>query len=257
MELRLDGKVALVTGGSKGIGKGIARSCADAGAQVVIVSRKAEQLEQAAAEIGGGCDWFPANVGEADQAEATIDAVLDRHGRLDVLVNNAAANPYAGPLIDADLGRWDKTFQVNIRAPFVWTQLAWRKWMQEHGGSVVMVSSVAGFRSDIQLGVYGVTKAALVKLTQQLAPELGPQVRVNCVAPGLIKTDFARILWEGERGKLVAERYPLKRLGEPEDVAAAALFFASDASSWITGQALILDGGGTLAFNIVDPEKGA
>lgn len=247
----MDNKVAVVTGGSKGIGRGIAEAYAGAGAQVVIVSRKADQLEAAAKEIGRGCDWIPANVGEPDQAESCLSEVLTRHGAIDVLVNNAAANPYAGPTIDVDLSRWNKTFQVNITGPMVWTQLAWNRWMREHGGAIVNISSVGGLKTDRQLGVYDVTKAALIQLTKQLAAELGPQVRVNCVAPGLIKTDFARILWEGERGGEVAEAYPLKRLGEPEDVAAAALFLGSPASSWMTGHTIVLDGGGLVSFTRV------
>ncbi len=248
MDVRLDGKVAVVTGGSKGIGLGIATAMAEAGAQVVVVSRKADQLEAAAEAIGHGCDWYAANVGELDQAAATIETVLARHGRLDVLVNNAAANPYAGPTIDVDLGRWNKTLQVNITGPMFWTQLAWQAWMREHGGSVVNISSVGGLSTNPILGVYDVTKAALIHLTKQLGAELGPKVRVNCVAPGLVRTDFARILWEGERGGEVAQAYPLKRLGEPEDIAAATLFLASDAASFITGQTIVVDGGGLVAF---------
>jgi NAD(P)-dependent dehydrogenase (short-subunit alcohol dehydrogenase family) len=246
MDLRLDNKVAVVTGGSKGIGRGIAETFAASGAQVVIVSRKADQLEAAAREIGNGCDWIAANVGEPDQAERCLNEVLARHGSIDVLINNAAANPYAGPVIDVDLPRWNKTFQVNVTAPLVWTQLAWNLWMREHGGSVVNISSVGGFTTSLILGVYDVTKAALIHLTKQLASELGPGTRVNCVAPGLIKTDFARVLWEGKRGAEVAAEYPLKRLGEPSDIAAACTFLATDASSWITGQTIVCDGGGLI-----------
>jgi len=246
MDLRLDNKVVVVTGGSKGIGRGIAKTCAESGGQVVIVSRKADQLEATAKEIGLGVDWIAANVGEPDQAEQCLNEVMKRHGAIDVLVNNAAANPYAGPVIDVDLPRWNKTYQVNVTAPLVWTQLAWNLWMKEHGGSIVNISSVGGFTTSLILGVYDVTKAALIHLTKQLASELGPQTRVNCVAPGLIKTDFARVLWEGKRGATVAEEYPLKRLGEPEDIAAATLFLATDASSWITGQTIVCDGGGLI-----------
>jgi NAD(P)-dependent dehydrogenase (short-subunit alcohol dehydrogenase family) len=249
MELRLDGKVALVTGGSRGIGKGIARAFAEAGAQVMITSRKAESCEEAAKEIGPNVAWEAGNIGKLEDAERVIGATLSRFGRLDVLVNNAATNPYAGPTIDVDLPRWEKTLQVNLTAPLFWTQLAWQRFMKQHGGAVVNISSVGGLATNAILGVYDVSKAALIHLTKQLAAELGPKVRVNAIAPGLIKTDFAKVLWEKGRGEQVAQVYPLKRLGEPEDVAAAALFLASDASSgWITGHTIVLDGGGLVAF---------
>lgn len=248
MDLRLDDKVALVTGGSRGIGKAIATAYAEAGARVMIVSRKPETLESAAAEIGHGCEWMSANTGDPDAAEKAIDATIERLGGLHILVNNAATNPYAGPMIDVDLGRWEKTIQVNLTAPLLWTQLAWRKAMQEHGGVVINISSVGGLSTNAVLGVYDLTKSALLHMTEQLGAELGPQVRVNAICPGLIKTDFARILWEGERGDEVAQMYPLKRLGEPEDIAAAALYLASDAGSWMTGQRIVLDGGGLVSF---------
>jgi NAD(P)-dependent dehydrogenase (short-subunit alcohol dehydrogenase family) len=151
-------------------------------------------------------------------------------------------------MIDVDLPRWDKTIAVNVTAPLVWTQLAWRHWMQDNGGVVINISSVGGLSTSAILGVYDLTKAALIHMTHQLGAELGPKVRVNAICPGLIKTDFARVLWEGERGGQVAQRYPLKRLGEPADVAAAALFLAADSGSWITGQAVVLDGGGLVAY---------
>ena len=250
MDLRLDGKTALITGGSRGIGLGIATTFAEAGANVMISSRKADACETAAAEIGYGTKWFAANVGDPAQAEACVDATLDAFGAVDVLVNNAGTNPYAGPTIDVDLGRWEKTFQINVTAPLLWTQLVWNKYMKgsDGGCSVINVSSVGAFGTSEILGVYSVGKAALVHLTKQLAAELGPKVRVNCLAPGLVRTDFARILWEGERGGEVAARYPLGRLGEPADIAAAALYFAADSGSWVTGQALVLDGGGLIAY---------
>ena len=252
MELRLDGKVALVTGGSRGIGLQIARVYAEAGAKLMITSRKAEACEKAAASIDGEVAWAPSNVGKLDDAERVIDATLDRFGALDILVNNAATNPYAGPAIDVDLPRWEKTISVNLTAPMFWTQLAWQRSLKQNGGTVINISSVGGLGTSAILGVYDITKAALIHLTKQLAAELGPKVRVNAIAPGLIKTDFARILWEGDRGDQVAGAYPLGRLGEPADVAATALFLADDASSgWITGQAIVLDGGGIIGFNRV------
>ncbi|MEO1062367.1 MAG: SDR family oxidoreductase [Actinomycetota bacterium] len=244
----LEGKVAVVTGGSRGIGKAIAAAYAEAGARVMITSRKADVCEEAAAEIGHGCEWIAGNAGHPEVIEEVLDGTIDRLGGLDILVNNAGANPYAGPTIDVDLPRWDKTFQVNVTAPMFWTQAAWRKRMSEHGGVVVNISSVGGLATSPILGVYDVTKAALIHLTKQLAAELGPKVRVNAIAPGLIKTDFARVLWEGERGDEVAQSYPLGRLGEVEDIAAAALYLAADSGSWMTGQTMVLDGGGLVAF---------
>jgi NAD(P)-dependent dehydrogenase (short-subunit alcohol dehydrogenase family) len=245
----LAGKVALVTGGSRGIGKGIAKAFAAAGARVMITSRSAESCAEAARELGANVDFEPGHVGRADDLERVIDATLSRLGGLDVLVNNAATNPYAGPTIDVDLPRWQKTLEINLTAPLVWTQRAWQRALREGGGSVINVSSVGGFGTSPILGVYDVTKAALIHLTQQLAAELGPKVRVNAIAPGLVRTDFARVLWEEGRGEQVARAYPLKRLGEPEDVAAAAVFLADDAQSgWITGQTIVLDGGGLVSF---------
>ena len=248
MQLRLDGRVALVTGGSRGIGKGIARAFAEAGAQVMISSRKPDACEAAAREIGEGVHWEAGHVGSPEDAERVVSATLERLGRLDVLVNNAATNPYAGPTIDVDLPRWQKTLEVNLTGPLLWTQEAWRHTMKEHGGCVIHISSVGGLATSPILGVYDVTKAALIHLTKQLAAELGPRVRVNAIAPGLIKTDFARVLWEEGRGEQVARAYPLGRLGEPEDVASAALYLASDASGWVTGHTLVLDGGGLVGF---------
>ena len=248
MDLRLDGKTALITGGSRGIGKGIATAMAESGAKVMITSRKADACEEAAAEIGHGCLWEAGHVGKEEDAERVIDSCISQLGGVDILVNNAGTNPYAGPTIDVDMGRWEKTFEVNLTAPLFWTQLAWRKYMEENGGVVLNISSVGGLSTNPVLGVYDITKAALIHLTKQLAPELGPKVRVNAICPGLIKTDFARMLWEGDRGDEVAQVYPLKRLGEVEDIAAAAVWLSADSGSWITGQAIVLDGGGLVQF---------
>lgn len=245
---RLDGKVAIVTGGSRGIGLGIARAFVAAGAKVMITGRKEPSLQEAAQSIGGDIAYRAGHAGRPEDIEATADETLDRFGRIDILVNNAATNPYAGPTIDVDLPRWDKTFETNVRGPLVWSQTAWRKSMHDHGGSIINISSVGGLSTNQILGVYDITKAALIHLTKQLAAELAPGVRVNAIAPGLIKTDFAKVLWEGDRGEQVAKGYPLQRLGEIEDIAGGALFLAAETSSWMTGQTLVFDGGGTIAF---------
>jgi len=248
MQIDLSGKVALVTGGSRGIGKGIAAAFAAAGARVMITSRNAESCEETAREIGSAVDFEPGHIGRDEDRERVIDATLERLGGLDILVNNAATNPYAGPTIDVDRARWDKTLEINLTAPLSWTQSAWRKAMQAHGGVVLNISSVGGLGTSPILGPYDVTKAALIHLTKQLAAELGPGVRVNALAPGLVKTDFARALWEGKGAERAIRGYPLGRLGTPEDIAAAATYLASDQAGWITGQTLVLDGGGLVGF---------
>jgi NAD(P)-dependent dehydrogenase (short-subunit alcohol dehydrogenase family) len=245
MELRLDGKVALITGASKGIGLAIARAYAEAGAKVMLSSRKQTDLEKAAADIDETA-VFAANAGDPHAAEACIDATVDHFGGLDILVNNAATNPYMGPAIDCDLPAYDKTYQVNIRGPFVWTQLAWQKVMRERGGSILNIASIGGLSFGGSIGVYDNTKAALIHMTKHFAVELAPQVRVNAIAPGLVKTDFARALWEPNE-EAAARLVPLKRLGEPDDIAAAALFLASDAASWVTGEVMVVDGGAVLS----------
>lgn len=242
MDLRLDGRVALVTGASRGIGRAIAKVYVEAGAKVMLSSRKHDALVEAARSIGGDTAVFAANAGDPDQAEACVAATVEQLGGLDILVNNAATNPYMGPTIDIDLPRYDKTFQVNLRGPFVWTQKAWTARMAEAGGVVVNIASIGGMSHGGHIGVYDNTKAALIHLTGHLAAELGPKVRVNAIAPGLVKTDFARALWEPAE-EAIAVRLPLRRLGTPDDVANAALFLASDASSWLTGHTLVVDGG--------------
>ena len=245
MELRLDGKTALVTGGSAGIGKGIVKAFADAGANVMITSRKAEKCEAAVAEMAdcdGDVDYIASHIGHLEEAERVVDGTLERFGAVDILVNNAATNPWAGPTIDVDMPRLDKTYEVNLRAPLQWTQTAWEKYMKEHGGSVVMISSVGGHTTSAAIGVYCIFKDALMHMTRQLAAEMGPKVRVNCIAPGLIRTDFARALWDGPRGKAIADALPMKRLGEPSDIGEAALWLCANAP-WMTGNVMNIDGG--------------
>ena len=252
MDRNLEGKVAIVTGGSRGIGRSIAQTMSQAGAKVMITSRKADACEETAEaitkETGGEVAYVPGHVGRSEDTDRVVTATLDTFGAIDILVNNAATNPYAGPVIDVDIPRWEKTFDVNVTAPLAWVQACWGAYMKEHGGNIINISSVGAFSTNAILGVYDITKSALIHLTQQLAAELGPNTRVNAICPGLIKTDFARVLWEEGRGDQVAQMYPLKRLGEVEDIAQAALFLATESSDWITGQAIVVDGGGLAGF---------
>jgi NAD(P)-dependent dehydrogenase (short-subunit alcohol dehydrogenase family) len=241
MQISLEGKVALVTGASKGIGRAIAESLADAGAKVMLSSRKQDQLEAAAAEIDGETAVFAANAGDIDAAKACVAATVARFGGLDILVNNAATNPYYGPTLGVDPGRFDKTFQVNLRGPLFWCQAAWEQAMRNKPGVIINIASTGGLRAEVALGVYNLTKAALIHLTRQLACELGP-TRVVGIAPGLVKTDFAAVLVQNYGDRLAASM-PLGRLGEPQDIANLATFLASDMASWITGETYVIDGG--------------
>jgi NAD(P)-dependent dehydrogenase (short-subunit alcohol dehydrogenase family) len=246
MDLRLDGKVAIVTGGSRGIGKAIAAAFVASGAAVMIASRKQPSLEAAAAEIGGDVAWQVANAGNPEDATATVAATLERFGRLDILVNNAGTSPHLGPLMEITPAQMDKTVQVNQQAIITWTQAAWRAWLRDHGGVVINLSSIGGLGVEPGIGYYATTKAAVIHITRHLAEELAPGVRVNAIAPGFVTTDMARAFWEG-REEVLARRTALGRLGRPGDIAAAAVFLASDAASWITGTTMVVDGGDLLA----------
>ena len=245
MDVSLAGKVALVTGASRGIGKAIAKEFADAGASVMLSSRKIEGLEAAAAEIGGDTAVFAAHAGKPEDGVACVDATIERFGGLDILVNNAGANPYYGATMEVDEARYDKTFEVNLRGPVFWTQQAWEKSFKSQAGVVINMASVGGMRTEFGLGVYNVTKAALIHLTRQLAGEMAP-TRVLGIAPGLVQTDFASYLVENF-GDALAARMPTRRLGLPEDVANLAVFLASDRASWITGDTYVIDGGAGVA----------
>ena len=248
---RLDGKVALVTGASRGIGLAIAADLLARGASVTITARKPDELAAAAEGLGAPDRVLarPGNAGDAEARAATVAEIVERFGRLDVLVNNTGINPVAGPLMTTDLGAVSKIFDVNVVAALGFLQQAHAAWMGEHGGSVVNVASVAGLRSTHAIAAYGASKAAVIRLTEELAVELGPRIRVNAVAPAIVKTRFATQLYEhDEQG--VADRYPLRRLGVPADVASLVGFLCTDAASWITGETVRIDGG-TLATGSV------
>jgi NAD(P)-dependent dehydrogenase (short-subunit alcohol dehydrogenase family) len=247
MSMRLDGKTAIVTGASRGIGLAIAERLVAEGARVVITARNKEALDEAVEHLGGPSVAL-AVAGKADDPEHQADTIrqaIDTFGSLDLLVNNTGINPAFGPIVDLDLGAARKVVEVNCIAALAWVQQAHKAWMKEHGGSIVNVSSVSGIRPAPGIGFYGASKAMLVSLTELMAIELAPDIRVNAVAPAVVKTRFAEKLYDG-REEQVAAAYPLKRLGEPEDIGSAVAFLLSDDASWITGQLVVIDGGVTL-----------
>ncbi len=241
------GKVALVTGASRGIGLAIATELARGGAAVTISSRKPDMIEAAAAQLRSDVAdakvlAVPANTGRDEEREEVVRRTIEEFGRLDVLINNTGINPTYGSLAEADLGAVRKIFDVNVVGALGFVQLALKAWMAEHGGSIVNIASVAGLRSSGLLAAYGASKAALIRLTEELAWQLGPGVRVNAVAPAVVKTKFAEMLYS-EREEQAASAYPMKRLGDPADVAQLVAFLASDRASWITGETVRVDGG--------------
>lgn len=247
MSAGLEGKTALVTGASRGIGKAIAFALASEGCNLVISSRKQESLDDVAGEIRakyGQVSVLPkaAHVADEEQAKTCVDAAVSEFGGIDVLVNNAGTNPYYGPMVDIDMARAGKTIQVNQLSIVLWTHLAWHASMSERGGSIVNIASVGGMATEAGIGFYNSTKAAVIHLTRQFAAELGPKVRVNAIAPGIVRTQLARALWEGKEDKLNAA-LPLGRIGEPEDIGKGAAFLAGDNAAWMTGQTLVIDGG--------------
>jgi NAD(P)-dependent dehydrogenase (short-subunit alcohol dehydrogenase family) len=251
MDARVDGKVALVTGASRGIGLATALELAISGAEgVVITSRRPENLESAVIEmVDGGADAgrvhaVAARADVDEDAERAVAETIERFGACDILINNAGTNPAPGPLVEVEMGAVDKTWAVNQRAPLVWTQAVHRLWMREHGGVIVNVASVGGIRPAPMLGAYNVSKAALIHLTHQLAFELAPTIRVNAVAPGVVKTKLSEMLWTTDEAG-AAGVHPLNRLGDPADVARAITYLCSDAGAWLTGVILPVDGGVT------------
>jgi NAD(P)-dependent dehydrogenase (short-subunit alcohol dehydrogenase family) len=248
----LKGRVAIVTGASRGIGEAIAARFAEAGAAVVLAARKAESLEPAAARItaaGGRALAVVTHTGRAAEVAALVERAVQAFGQVDVLVNNAAANPYFGPLLATEDAAWDKTFEVNVKGYFMLARaVAQHLIRRDAAGSIVNVTSIAGLRAAPLQGVYGMTKAAVISMTQTLAQELGgSRIRVNAIAPGLVDTRFAGALMHNDdlRKQIVA-RTALGRHAQPDEIAGAALYLASDASSYVTGAVLVVDGGMTV-----------
>jgi len=250
--LDLHGRSAIVTGASRGIGLATAEALTRAGADVVITSRSAESAESAADDLNrrtipgaGRAVGVGAHAVDAAAAQACIDRTLNEFGRIDILVNNAGTNPAYGTLVEQDHARFAKTFDVNVWAPLQWTALAVDAWMGSNGGAVVNVASIGGVSIEPYLGIYNATKAAMIHLTKQQAYELGPKVRVNAVAPGVVRTRLAEALWRDHEAELIGS-LAMGRIGEPSDIGTAITFLASDLASWITGTTLVVDGGALL-----------
>lgn len=249
MDARVDDRVAIVTGGSRGIGQSIAAELIDSGARgVVITSRRAENIDKAVAELSestGTPDRILGVVARADDPEharRAVNETIERFGACDILVNNAGTNPSAGTLAEVDLGAVDKTWSVNLRGPLLWAREVWNQWMAEHGGVIVNTASVGGLAPGPALGAYNISKAGLVFMTRQLAYEMAPGVRVNAVAPAVVKTRLSEMLWSTDESAAAAV-HPVGRLGLPADVAHAVVFLCSDKATWITGVTLPVDGG--------------
>ncbi|GAB6096279.1 SDR family oxidoreductase [Desulfatiferula olefinivorans] len=244
----LNDKIALITGASRGIGESVAITLAENGAHCILASRKLDDLEVVVKKItdaGGSAEAMACNMGYPEQITDLMKAIETKHGRLDILVNNAAANPYFGEMINAEEWAWDKTMGVNLKAPFMLTQAAAKMMKSTGGGSVVNVSSINGVRPAFLQGIYSITKAALISMTQAWAKELAPhKIRVNALLPGLTDTKFASALTANEEIKnMVLAQIPLQRMAQPEEMAGAVLYLVSDASSYTTGSCITVDGG--------------
>ncbi len=241
---RFEGRVAIVTGASRGIGYAVAERIVAEGGRVVITARKPEALTEAAESLGGPdkARWVAGHAGDGAHQDEVVATALEAFGRLDHLVNNTGINPAYGRMIDIDLEAAEKIFATNVVAAIGWAQKAYRASFEANGGSIVNIASVAGQRPAPGIGVYGASKSALIHVTEELAVELGPNIRVNAVAPAVVKTKFASALYEGREDEVSAP-YPLKRLGEPEDIGSVVAFLLSDDAGWVTGQTVSVDGG--------------
>jgi len=248
--INLEGKVAIVTGSSRGIGEAIARTFAAHGAKVVVASRKIEGVGAVAESIGKNAKAIAAHTGKEDDCAALVKATIETFGKVDILVNNAATNPYFGPFLDIDNGAWDKTFEVNVKGYYWLTrEVARHLRSREAPGSIVNVASVAGLVAAPAQGVYAMTKAAIISMTKTLAYELaGNNIRVNAIAPGFIDTKFASAILKNDvLLDEVLRMTPMKRYGTPDEIAGGALYLASDSASFLTGHTLVIDGGMTVA----------
>jgi NAD(P)-dependent dehydrogenase (short-subunit alcohol dehydrogenase family) len=248
----LAGKVALVTGSTRGIGKAIAEQMAAAGSKVVISSRKADACEKVCAEFAARRQEalaVPCNVGQKEDLTRLVDAVMGKWGRIDVLVCNAATNPYFGPILNASDEVFDKIMLTNVKSVMWLANMVLPQMAERRDGAMIIISSIGALRGSSQLGLYATSKAAEAGMCRALACEWGPKnIRVNCIAPGLIRTDFARALWENdERRKSREALTPLRRIGEPVDIGGVAVFLASQAGAYVTGQMIVVDGGVTIA----------
>ncbi|MGB9736620.1 MAG: SDR family NAD(P)-dependent oxidoreductase [bacterium] len=250
-KFRLDGKVAIITGASRGIGEAIARAFASAGAKLVLSSRKQTELDQVAERIraeGGEAYVVPAHAGKIEDIKSLVQKTVEHYGRIDILVNNAGTNPVFGPIINVDEKVWDKIFEVNLRGFFFLSKEVANIMSEKGGGVIINMASVAGIKPGLGLGAYSISKAGVIMLTRVLAQEwAGMNIRVNAIAPGVIKTKFAEALYSSpELTEEILRGISIKRLGEPEDIVGVALFLASEASAYITGETIVVDGGGIM-----------
>ncbi|MER7569538.1 SDR family oxidoreductase [Streptomyces sp. NPDC048523] len=239
----LSGKVALITGASRGIGFGVAEALVARGDRVVITGRTEDALKEAVEQLGAERAVYVAGKAHDEEHQAVaVERAMEAFGRVDYLINNAGTNPVFGPIADLDLNVARKVFETNVISALGFAQRTWHAWQKDNGGAIVNIASVAGIAPSPFIAAYGVSKAAMINLTQQLAHEFAPKVRVNAIAPAVVKTKFAQALYEG-REEEAAASYPLARLGVPSDIGGAAAFLTSAQSDWVTGQTLVVDGG--------------